>query len=367
MFIYGWFNHPVLKKFNAFDFKQLNFIKAERFLWRVLCFGVVPEGRMMSKKDSVCKMFFHIPEHFADTCNGILFDGKNVIDPSELSDADKEYVYITNEFDKNSTVDVAKYWKREGVAIALIIQEEQSYTDYGMVFRDMLTESLAYNKQLKDKQREHKNNKDLKGSKELISGIKKNDKFIPVITIVINLNEERWDGAVTLYEMLKIDKELEKYVSNHRLNLYDYHDYDNFNNFKTDVATAFKALSTRRNVEKLKEIFGNKNEEIKADTMRFIGIMLNMGNVEKYIEKNAEGKEVGRMCKALEDLKLEGKIESIIDIIIHMKNKNKTYEEIEDVVGENAVDIRLLYDTVVSNPLKNAEEIFEMIWASVKS
>ena len=55
-----------------------------------------------------------------------------------------------------------------------------------MVLRNMLSESLGYHKQWKQKKESHENKKDLKtGSDEFFSGMGKDEKFMPVITLVV--------------------------------------------------------------------------------------------------------------------------------------------------------------------------------------
>ena len=267
----------------------------------------------MGKKDSVAKAFFRIPERFADTCNGILFDGRDVIMPSELSEVDIEYAYV-NRKDNKSVVDLARRWTKCDVTIALIVLENQVNTDYSMVIRNMLSEALMYKRQLNDRVKMHEELKDLNSGSEFISGIKKDDKFTPVITIVIYFGKDKWDGEVYLHDMLNISDDIKKYVTNHRINLYDYHDYDNFSKFRTDVSLAFEAMSASKDRKKLKKIFSGVNGVIAPDAMRFVGSMLDMKNINKYITVNENGdEEEGHMCKALEDLFEDGRIEGLAE------------------------------------------------------
>ena len=287
----------------------------------------------MSKKDSVSKEFFKTPERFADTCNGILFGGCDIISPLDLSEEDVEYAYI-NRSDNKSIVDIAKKWKKNDTIIALIALENQTYTDYGMVLRNMLSESLMYNRQLKDKTREHRKNNELMTGSELLSGITKDDMFTPIITIVVYLGKEKWDGAIELLEILDIPDEMKPYVTNHRINLYDYNKYEGFDNFKTDVSIAFEALSAHNDKNKLRSLFSGKNEVIESDTMKFIGTMLDIENIDKYIITNEEGVEEGHMCKAIEDLREEGAIEMAVNIIKNMMTKsNISFDEACEILS----------------------------------
>ena len=49
--------------------------------------------------------------------------------------------------------------------------------------------------------------------------MKKTDKFIPVITIVIYYGEKPWDGAVSLHGMLNIPKAMETFVNDYKIHL----------------------------------------------------------------------------------------------------------------------------------------------------
>ena len=69
-------------------------------------------------------------------------------------------------------------------------------------------------------------------------------KFIPVITLILYLGkEEAWDGARTLYDLLKIDEELKTFVNNYKINLFDYHEEKDFSKFRTDNRFLFELLS----------------------------------------------------------------------------------------------------------------------------
>ena len=314
----------------------------------------------MSKKDTISKEYFKVPERFADICNGILFDGERVVEPYELSEVDIEYAYV-NRQDKKSIVDIAKCWAKTDTTLALIVQENQTNTDYGMVLRNMLSESLMYSRQLSERTKEHRTKNDLRPGSEFVSGITKEDRFTPIITIVLYLGKEKWDGATTLFEMLDLYEDIKPFVINYKINLYDYNDYDSYENFKTDVALAFKALSTHKDKNKLTSLFSGDNKVIAPDVMRFIGTMLDMKNVESYIQKNKLGEEEGHMCKALEDLVEEGSDIKLINLIIKKVNKGKTIEVIADELEEEIESIQTIYDAVIANLGKSAKEIYNIM------
>ena len=119
-------------------------------------------------------------------------------------------------------------WK--GVHIGILGLENQSLVDYGMVFRNMKTEAISYSKQWIEKEKEYRRTGQL-GEKEEFgwSDLAREVRFIPIIMIVIYLGTDKaWDGARCLYDMLQIHKELEPFVTNYKLNLFDYHEYEDF-------------------------------------------------------------------------------------------------------------------------------------------
>ncbi len=62
---------------------------------------------------------------------------------------------------------------------------------------------------------------------EFLSGMSKEEKFMPVITLVVYCGTEHpWDGARCLRDLLEVDEERKGFVSNYRLNLYDCHEHD---------------------------------------------------------------------------------------------------------------------------------------------
>ena len=83
---------------------------------------------------------------FADQVNGALFQGRQVVKPDELEPADMQLVYRGKEDGKRESyktvVDKIRTWR--GKVIHILAIENQTYVDYHMVLRNMLTECLSY-------------------------------------------------------------------------------------------------------------------------------------------------------------------------------------------------------------------------------
>lgn len=78
-----------------------------------------------------------------------------------------------------------------------------------------------------------------------MSGLKKADRLMPVITLVVYFGDKDWDGAKSIHEMLSVDDdELLSYVPNYKINLIEPakisdEDYDKF---KTDVGSVLQFI-----------------------------------------------------------------------------------------------------------------------------
>ena len=65
----------------------------------------------------------------------------------------------------------------------------------------------TYKKQYDSNAKKYKTAEGLE-SDEFLSKMKKTDKLLPVITIVVYYGEKAWNGAKTLHEMLDIPEEM---------------------------------------------------------------------------------------------------------------------------------------------------------------
>ena len=264
----------------------------------------------MGKKDIEEKVYFDNPVYFADACNGILFQGVEKILPEELEEAENELIYSAPKKSFSVRVDGMRYWKKRGVNLALIAVEHQSLTDYHMVFRNMLTESIAYHRQWKGNKKRYEKAFSFRNAKELLSGMRQEDKFIPVILIVINWSGVKWEGATNLHEMLDLPDELACFVNNYKLNIFDCHEHENFSMFKSELRVVFEALKTAGNERKMADLL-KRFPKIESDTARLIETLLHVKFDNRYLIKDEEGKVWCEVCKAWDDHFISGKEEGI--------------------------------------------------------
>ncbi len=128
-------------------------------------------------------------EHFADFFNAVLFAGKEIIQPDELKSEDTENSYVSEHKAYMESIRAArdmicihKRSTEQGVELVLLGMETQEYIHYAMPMR-------------------------------------KEDKFIPVVTVVVCYGEKPWDGAVSLSEMLNVPEQMKTLVNDYKMRL----------------------------------------------------------------------------------------------------------------------------------------------------
>lgn len=321
----------------------------------------------MGKSDEYQFDYLDDNERFADQVNGALFQGRRVIKPGELEPADAQAVYLGKESGvrKNvrTVVDKVRMWR--GRLIHILAVENQNYVDYHMVLRNMLSESLNYQKQWRQKKREHDRKKDLKaGTDGFLSGMAKNEKFMPVITLVVYCGMEHpWDGARCLHDLLEVEEELKEFVSNYRLNLYDCHEHDTFDEYKTGLRRLFEVVRYCRDKEELGKILLENRDaysRLDSDTRELIEVVAKVRIGEEYeIVENGERRY--DMCKAFMDMKLEGieegmekgiekeRVSHLIETVCKKLLKSKSAEVIAEELEEEL--------TAVENVIKIQRQV----------
>ncbi len=294
---------------------------------------------------------------FADQVNGALFHGRQVVKPEELEPADAQFVYLGKEEDKNRNfkviVDKIRLWR--GSLIHILAVENQTFVDYHMVLRNMLTESLSYQKQWEHKKEAHKRARDLKvGTDEFFSGMTADEKFMPVITLVVYCGRRcSWDGAKCLHELLEINEEMKGFVTNYKLNLYDCHEHDTFDEYHTGLRQLFEVVRYGNDKEELKRIMEENREaysRMDSETRELLEAVAHVKIKEDdKVMRNEE--ETYDMCKAFVDMKLEGIEEGmqkgmqkgmqyhLVQTVCIKLRKNKSAETIADELEEELSEI----------------------------
>ena len=274
----------------------------------------------MGKQDSLAKKYMSDNEKFADVFNYYLYNGKQVIKPESLHEESISEIALPYS-EKNKNTFIEKYRdiiKRSVVksdnyyTYFLLGIENQSEIHYAMPVRNMLYDSLNYSGQVNRIEKNHKKCKDKLSSAEYLSGVTKSDKITPIITLVLYWGNEAWDGPKSLYEMFKeTDLDILRYVNDYHINLIEPKDIKDFSKFRTELGKVLEFINASDSLAKMKEILENNHEYYLHMDLESARMIETFGKAKIDMKQYEKNKEEVDMCKAIEDMILEGKQEGI--------------------------------------------------------
>lgn len=210
----------------------------------------------MGKVDIATKQYMSHRDVIADVFNFYIYDGRQVIKPEKLQKIDTAEVALPYGNDAEIAVqklrDNIMLWTMamdDKAAYAVLGIENQDKIHYAMAVKNMLYDALQYAKQVEEAKRSYRNGLNKKriklNSEEFLSGLKKADRLMPVITLVVYFGDKDWDGAKSIHEMLSVDDdELLSYVPNYKINLIEPEKIsdEDYDKFKTDVGSVLQFI-----------------------------------------------------------------------------------------------------------------------------
>lgn len=237
----------------------------------------------MAEKDITEKILEDYNDVFADIVNVLLFDGKEVIHKEELlSTRDKSQYKADDSKIHEQERDVAKFWNRGKVRLALCGLENQTDIDKDIPLRIIGYDGAAYRS-------------------ELLSGRKER---YPVITLVLYFGMNRWTKPHSLSECMDIPEYLEPYVSDYKINVFEiaYLTKEQVSRFQSDFKIVADYFVQKR-----------KDHDYKPsqDTIRHVDELLKLMAVltedDRYVKVQANGKGSEKnMCEILDKVEARG-------------------------------------------------------------
>lgn len=268
-------------------------------------------------------------DHFADLCNAVLFEGNEVIRAEELEDADTEESSVLEhrEYAESITasrdnIKVQKTSTEHGVRFVLLGLEHQEHIHYAMPMRVMGYDYGVYKKQYDSNAKKYQQVSGMEED-EYLSRMKKTDRFIPVVTIVVYYGEKVWDGATSLHEMSDISEEMKPFVNDYKIRLVEarenklaLHNINNRDLFYLLQIVLDKSMP--KNEAKQKAMQYSREHKVDKTV-----IMTVAGAANMKLDYNALAeKGDGDMCTLFEEIakegKAEGKAEGIIDTCLEL-------------------------------------------------
>lgn len=322
---------------------------------------VILTGRL----DAEGKRYVNNKKIFADTFNYLIYSGKQIIKPEALHPVDTTEITIPYGNGARTTVqkyrDTLKIWSSmqdENCMYILLGAEIQNKGHYAMPVRAMLYDALNYASQVDEARNSYRKKNEegdivsCKGSitiklsrEEFLSGFRKEDKLIPVVTGVIYFGPDEWNASRSIHEMLSNrDKDLLRAIPDYKINLItprDTPDADFDTKFSTGLGLVLHAIKYSRTkaVDILKATNHKKIDRVSGE---FLRDALNMDL--EFSEPEKEG-EVD-MCKAVADYTLKEKILAVIEM---MKSLGYSEEDIiKNVLNQYDVTEQYVHDLMHS-------------------
>jgi hypothetical protein len=288
------------------------------------------------------------PSRFADAFNYLIYDGQPVIKPEDLKPLDTTEIAIP--YGNNARVPEQKF--RDVLKLVSIMQDEkaiyvvlgaenQAKVHYAMPVKDMLYDALNYARQVAETKKSFKKPLQITDD-EFLSGFRKGDKLIPVITLVIYFGASEWDGPMSIHEMLNTtDQTLLRFVPDYRINLIapmQVPDED-FVKFSTDFRDVMEFVKCSKDEEKLDQLTeGNERfTQMNPETAELINLITDSklkltvkeGTVDmcQAIQQKMERSKVAGM--------VEGRLETLVSLVKkHRLTLQEAAEEAEMTVDE---------------------------------
>ena len=276
------------------------------------------------KPDVILKEYWENNEQFADLFNAVLFDGREEIKPEDLEEADSdistEYEHKDYEKSLKSSRDVIKVMKKIydcGLQLVFLGEENQEHIHYAMPMRVMGYDYGTYKKQYDKLRQKYEKDKSLSGD-EYLSRMKKTDRLIPVITIVIYYGEQEWDGATTLHGMLNIPDKMKLFVNDYKFILVEVgHSPLKFHNVNNrDLFSLFSMMLDKNKKLSVKKQEVTEYVQTHQVSRTVIKTATGVSKCNAAYSAALEGGE-GRMwsifAETMEEGRVEGRAEGIIE------------------------------------------------------
>ena len=174
-------------------------------------------GKRISRPDAVEKILESCPDIFADIINVLIYHGKSVVNPANLTDYPSAAMYKAAEGYINQKDRDLAMWGDAPFSVRVIYGlENQTKVSQVAPVRVMGYDYASYERtvrQLKAKNKLENNEADY--ALELHPG----QLLHPVITLVLYFGLKPWDGPRSLHELIEVPDELKQFVPNYTLNL----------------------------------------------------------------------------------------------------------------------------------------------------
>ena len=271
----------------------------------------------MGLADVVTKEYMREPHVFADAFNFLLYDGRQVIKPSELREMDTSevmYAYGSGASGKGTGISLQKYRDvlkcmtiMSGSEASYVLMGVENQTDihYAMPVRNMVYDALQYADQVSKVSAVHRRDRGTEtkamSSAEFLSGFTRADRLQPVITLVVHFGADPWDGPMSLHEMFSVQNDtIRRYAQDYRLHLLDPGriPQKEFKKFASSLREVLNYIKYSKDEKGLARLLA-EDERLKALEAGAARVIETITHTDFAIDEKTE---VVNVCQAVEDM-----------------------------------------------------------------
>lgn len=330
-------------------------------------------GQPMARTDEPIKKLFKNKENFADLFNVTIFHGKQIIKPDKLTEINTEDIHIDSTNTKESEElnitqrhrDLRMQYDDQILQIVLGC-EDQSSIDYAMSIRTMLYDALAYTKQQNDLElKQNKEGKFYRGK------MTKNQKVLPVLSVVFYYGEQEWNAGKSLHDLIKWPEniDIKDIIPDYKMNLIWAYGMKEIDNFTTDLQYILYLLKYKQEEGKLEQYIEQNNDKLqhmKQDTHNAIIALMGSEILEGIEDERGEIRMESKALKAIQERGEKigterGIALSLIMLVQKKMQKNKQLPQIADELEEDEIKIQPIYQIIKENPQSTTEEIYQLM------
>ena len=276
----------------------------------------------MGRKDTVTKDYIKQNTIFADAFNYYIYGGQQRIMPKQLRELDAAETIVPYGADDAGEPeqvyrDVMKSMvamKDERAAYLLLGIESQGEVNYAMLVKNLVYDAINYARQVQKAASSHREAKDSKGHSkgEFLSGFYKEDRLIPVITLVILFSPDEWDGPTSLHEMLSVrDEHILSLVPDYQIHLITPYGLskDELKKFHSSLREVLTFIKYSKDREKMDEAVRDNFKKLRKEEIDVLNYCANVNL------KLPPGEEEVDVCKAWEDMKQEVEERTLLEAL----------------------------------------------------
>ena len=312
---------------------------------------------MKTSPAAALKEYWRDDHRFADLFNQA-FGADDLVAPESLVEKDSDVSMAVYRID--GTVenvsrqrDVIKTYGGV-VDLAICGIENQAEVHLAMPVRSMVYDGLTYARQCKELAAGHKavGRADMEAD-EFLSGMRRDDRILPVINLVLYYGNERdWDGPTRLSDMMDIPEHMKPYFSDYRINVINVRSAAGLD-FKHEDNRKFFAVA-RYIYEKGHNFSGEEFEEafpglqLNRDTASAIAAATRSMRLLEYLQERKE-EEVNIMSGL--NMVNGFNLNSGLDFYAYKKWKQGVEEGLEQGLEQGMKRVSGLYEYLLSHDM----------------